>query len=341
MSPQVQESRSGSVASSGHERTALVLGVNGQDGSYLAETLLAEGYRVVGVGRQRDSRWVDQERDNFEYVECDLMDLDAFEVVLRSVVPHFAFHFAAVHGSSGFRYEDVWKAAHVVNTLSLHALLEYARTEGTGCRIVYASSAKVFGSPLAGVISEVTPFESTCIYSITKNAAHDLIRYYREHHSVAASTVFLFNHESPRHGSNFFIPKLVQDLAESILTSGPTSHSLDSLDFWCDWGDAREFMQLVAESVEIPGPVPDMVFGSGRTRLGTELVSELSARWGLDAPADARPDPNGSLSDEGFQVDISLLERTLGQRPRRSILETCDDILEMNHPKAWQALNDR
>ena len=122
MSPQVQESPSGSVASSGHERTTLVLGVNGQDGSYLAETLLAKGYRVVGVGRQQESRWVDPERDNFEYVECDLMDLDAFEVVLRSVVPHFAFHFAAVHGSSGFPYEDVWKAAHVVNTLSLHAL---------------------------------------------------------------------------------------------------------------------------------------------------------------------------------------------------------------------------
>ena len=120
MSPQVQESPSGSVASSGHERTTLVLGVNGQDGSYLAETLLAKGYRVVWVGRQQESRWVDPERDNFEYVKCDLMDLDAFEVVLRSVVPHFAFHFAAVHGSSGFPYEDVWKAAHVVNTLSLH-----------------------------------------------------------------------------------------------------------------------------------------------------------------------------------------------------------------------------
>ena len=314
-----------------------MLGVNGQDGSYLAETLLAKDYRVVGLGRQRESRWVDQKRDDFEYVECDLTDLDAFDLVLRSVGPDFAFHFAAVHGSSGFSYEDVWKAAHVVNTLSLHALLEYARTEGAGCRIVYASSAKVFGTRLAGVISEATPFASTCIYSITKNAAHDLIRYYREHHSVAASTVFLFNHESPRHGSNFFIPKLVQDLAESILTSGPTSHSLDSLNFWGDWGDAREFMELV---VEIPRAVPDMVIASGRTWHGADLVSELSARWGLDAPVGAPPNPHGSVSDGEFQVDISLLEKTLGQRPRRSILGTCDDILQTNHPKAWQALSD-
>ena len=340
MSPHAQESPSGSAASSGRDKTALVLGVNGQDGSYLAETLLAKGYRVVGVGRQREPRWVNQKRDDFEYVECDLTDLDAFDLVLRSVGPDFAFHFAAVHGASGFPYEDVWKAAHVVNTLSLHALLEYARTEAARCRIVFASSAKVFGSSLAGVISEVAPFDSTCIYSITKNAAHDLIRYYREHHNVAASTVFFFNHESPRHGSNFFIPKLVQDMAESILTSGSTPHSLDSLDFWCDWGDAREFMQLVAESVEIPGPVWDMIFASGRTWLGADLVSELSARWGLDAPADARPNPKRSVSDEGFQVDISLLEKTLGQRPRRSILETCDHILETNHPKAWQVLSD-
>jgi hypothetical protein len=82
-----------------------------------------------------------------------------------------------------------------------------------------------------------------------------------------------------------------------------------------------------------------MVFESGRTWLGAEFVGELSARWGLEAPADARPDPN-ALSDEGFQVDISLLERTPGHRPWRSILATCDDILEMNHPKAWQALSD-
>lgn len=340
MNPHAQKSPSGSSASPGREMTALVLGVNGQDGSYLAETLLAKEYRVVGVGRQRESRWVDQEHDDFEYVECDLTDLDAFDLVLRSMAPDFAFHFAAVHGSSGFPYEDAWKAAHVVNTLSLHALLEYARTKGTGCRIVYASSAKVFGSTLAGVISEATPFESTCIYSITKNAAHDLVRYYREHHDVAASTVFFFNHESPRHRSDFFIPKLVQDLAESLVTSVSTSQSLDSLNFWGDWGDAREFMELVAESIEIPQPVPDMVMASGRTWLGADLVSELSARWGLDNATGTHPDPNESLTHEAFQVDISLLEKTLGQRPRRSILETCDDILQTNHPKAWQALSD-
>ena len=121
-------------------------------------------------------------------------------------MPDVIFHFAAIHGAAGFNYEAVWPELHQVNTLSVHAVLDYIRAERRGCGLVYASSAKVFGTPPPSRIDESTPRLSTDLYSITKNAAHALIDYYRARHDVRASVLYLFNHESPRRARTISFP---------------------------------------------------------------------------------------------------------------------------------------
>jgi GDPmannose 4,6-dehydratase len=101
----------------------LVFGVNGQDGSYLAERLLIEGYRVVGVGRQITSRWLSQSCDNFTYYQCDLCKVDSVVDLIEKFSPDYIYHAAAIHGSSGFNYEAVWHSAHAVNSLTTNAVL--------------------------------------------------------------------------------------------------------------------------------------------------------------------------------------------------------------------------
>ncbi len=155
---------------------SLVLGVNGQDGSYLAKTLLARGHEVVGVGRAPDSAYARPE-PAFRYISADLRDTESFAGLIAEVAPDEAFHVAAIHGASGFSYEALWRDMMAVNVTTLHVLLEHARTAAPGMRIVYAGSSKIFPPPLSGVIDEESPVRATCLYGIGKIAARDLMTY--------------------------------------------------------------------------------------------------------------------------------------------------------------------
>lgn len=300
----------------GHGRTALVLGVNGQDGSYLAERLAHNGWRVAGTGRQAAVR-PELAGVLGAYHALDLNDLAALQQLLQAVQADAVFHTAAVHGAAGFRYEDVWLSAHTVNTLSLHAALEYARTARTSGRdvqVVYFSSAKAFGALDGRVIDETTPRVSTCIYSTTKNAAADLVQYYRNRHGTAASVVWLFNHESARRPAQFFVMQVLDALAKSLADRSHTA-TLGSLDFWCDWGHAQEYMTLIADGCDaLRGH--DVVLATGHTVWARDVVTELFASAGLavgDHITTATVQPRQPAAF--WRADPGKLERLVGARP--------------------------
>src|SRR5262249_7836743 len=157
----------------GTMQRSLVLGVNGQDGSYLAESLLRRGHHVTGIGRDPASRYTSAST-RFRYVSCDLVRFEDLARLINEIEFDFAFHFAAIHGADGFRYEAVWRDMMAVNVNSLHVLLEHARLKRPGMRVIYAGSCKIFPPPLAGTIDEMTPARATCLYSIGKIAGRDL-----------------------------------------------------------------------------------------------------------------------------------------------------------------------
>ncbi len=224
--------------------SALVLGVNGQDGSYIAEALLDRGCAVTGIGRQAVSRWVDPAR--FNYVQLDVANADPLSDLLARAMPDQIYHMAAVHGSAGHVYEDVWRQALAVNVGSVHTCLEHMRLRSPATRLFYPSSLKVFGNPPPTEIDETTPRVSSCLYSITKNAATELIHYYRAQHGSWAAVSYYFNHDSPRRPDSYFLPRLAAQIAASMRHTVPAP-GVATLDFWCDWGSSREFMEMTVD----------------------------------------------------------------------------------------------
>ena len=311
---------------------ALVLGVNGQDGSYLAEHMLARGYPVLGVGKQTASRYI-SEGNGFRYASLDLTDLTALDRILAAERPALLAHFAAVHGPSGFSYESAWRELHAVNVGVVHTLLEHVRTRAPGGRLLYPGSMKVFGTPLPVRITAETPRRTTCLYSLTKNASHELVDYYRERHGVQATIVHLFQHESPRRASEYFVPKAVAALAAALRGEG-AEFEPRTLAFHANWGDAREYMGLCADLLEAE-EAGDFLMAHESTWNGAEFVRALYARYGIPAPAIAE---GGTPIEPPFAVDTSPLARATGRRPVRGILEVCDWILEEVHGMDGRAL---
>lgn len=312
------------------ERRGLVIGVNGQDGSYLSEQLLLEGWRIVGLGRQSESRYV-PDSDRFTYKKIDLAhDAASFADLLSGLKPTHIFHFAAIHGSAGFQYEPHWQDALAVNVGSVHLCLEYIRTQNTAARLLYASSAKAFGDPLPQSISETTPKKSCCLYSITKNAASDLIDQYRRHHGVRATIAYFFNHESPRRSENYFFPRLLTHLA-CALKEKARPLPLRSLDFAVDWGSSAEYTKLAQLALELDAN-EDYVIATGHTWKGVEFVDALFRQWGLDWSKHIQLETSvGSAPVLTYRADISRLIAALGAGPQKSALDVANWILAENH----------
>jgi len=303
---------------------SLVLGVNGQDGSYLAETLLARGHEVVGVGRAAGSAHVPPS-PAFRYVCQDLRDTGALAALVAEVAPDQAFHVAAIHGASGFAYETWWRDMMAVNVMVLHVLLERARMAAPDMRIVYAGSSKIFPPPLSGVIEEESPVRATCLYGIGKIAARDLMTYYRAEHGVRSTNLILFNHESSRRPPEYLLPTLAR--AISAAKQDPAHRTtIKTLDFRVDWGAADEYMEIAADIAEKTGE-PEFVLASGTTWHGREAAKHLFALHGLDAerhlvetlaPGDPGP---------AFRVSLDRLEQAIGRKPQKDIGSIINEMI--------------
>lgn len=304
-------------------RRSVVLGANGQDGSILAEQLLARGDSVLGLGRQASSRFVSSQ-SGFEYGCIDLRDPRALTGALKEFRPSQAYHLAAVHGADGFPYEAVWADALAVNLGALHTLLEYARVSDPQMRIAYASSSKVFGTPLSGNIDEASPRRSDCLYSITKNGAEQLLEHYKRQHAIFGSIAYLFNHESERRGPQYFIPTIAAILAKSLSDSG-YRQSVRTLDFFCDWGSAHEYMKWFRELLELDTP-HNIIFATGNVRYARDFVAQLFERHGLVA-ADHVVEESDSGASEPFNVSVARRRSLITHEHSEDIFSVCDRIL--------------
>ena len=307
---------------------SLVLGVNGQDGSYLAESLLARGRRVVGVGRQEASRYVPNS-ENFSYRQLDIANIKELVLLLNELSPKKIFHVAAIHGSHGFNYEEKWLEAHSVNTLTVHAILEYLRCADGDGSLTYLSSSKAFSLPLPALVSETAERKSSCIYSITKNTATDLVHYYRATHGVSANVLWTFNHESIRRGEEYFIPKIVNCLASAIENPGH-NEEIFTLNFHTDWSDAAELMDIAIIASDIYSR-EDFILASGETTFARDLVKLIFAKFGLDYRNHVTEKNQGEFAVAGWRADINKMNSMLKRKPTISIYDTCLKMLESKY----------
>jgi GDPmannose 4,6-dehydratase len=293
-------------------RRALITGVAGQDGSYLAERLVAEGAEVVGVVRPPAGRELPNlaaVRDRIELVEVDLADAPGLDAAIRAVEPDELYHLAAptfVPAS----WEAPRGTLELIAGATATALLA---AHATGARIVVPSSPEIFGHPPVSPQDEETPQRPASPYGVAKLAAHELVRVLRERFDLHASAVITYNHESPRRPSRFVTRRITQGVA-AIVRGEADEIVLGDLEAVRDWSHARDVVDGMVAALRHPQP-GDYVLASGVGRTVREFAEAAFAAGGV-APA-VRVDPELVRPREPVPLvgDASRAHTTLGWRP--------------------------
>jgi len=259
---------------------ALITGVNGQDGSYLAEFLLQKGYHVVGTTLDRN---INQERilhlrEKIEIVETDLLAQTLLEDILRKCKPDEVYNLAARASSSEFWTQPVLTAE--LNALAVTRLLDAIRTVDRNVRFVQASSSEVFGNAAEVPQTEATPFHPRNPYGVAKAFGHWTTVIYRERYGLFACSSILYNHESPRRGLEFITRKVSHAVAK-IKLGQARELRLGNLESKRDWGFASDYVQAMWLMLQQPAP-DDYVVATGEAHSVRELCEVAFSHVGLN-----------------------------------------------------------
>ena len=299
-------------------RKALIIGYQGQDGSYLDDSLRSDGWAVSGLG-SRHLRMADGTVGG----AVALHDRPAVARMIEAVAPDVVYYLAAHHHSSQDRAvkDDSTALLSVDVNLSglvnvLHCLVNRPR-----CRLLYASSSHVFGAAIQSPQSETTPLDPATPYAVTKAAGMRFCRIYREEWGVFASSAILYNHESPRRPPNFLSRRLAHAVARIAFGSDETI-TVGSLDAGADWGYATDYIAAMRAVVDLPAP-GDFVVATGEFHTVRDFISEAFSAVGI-SDWQSRVVENGSLlarASLNLVGNAAKLRAATGWRPSVSFAE--------------------
>ena len=264
---------------------ALITGITGQDGSYLAEFLLSQGYEVHGIVRRvaledpehRLSRLVDV-MDRLHLHAASLESYASIHQVVEQVRPDECYHLAAQSFVS-YAFDDEFSTLNA-NINGTHFLLAALRRLASGCRFYFAGSSEMFGHAETVPQNERTPFHPRSSYGISKVAGFELTRNYREAYRMHCSSGILFNHESPRRGYEFVTRKISSGVARIRAGRGKELR-LGNLEAQRDWGHARLYVTAMWRMLQQPEP-DDYVVATGETHSVREFAEQAFSAAGLD-----------------------------------------------------------
>src|SRR2546430_15433984 len=302
-------------------KRALITGITGQDGSYLAELLLDKGYEVHGVVRRvaiedpEHRLWrILHLKDRLHLHAASLESLPSIYRVFQAVKPHECYHLAA-QSFVAYSFEDEFSTLNA-NINGTHHVLAALRDCAPDCRFYFAASSEMFGKVEEIPQTEQTPFHPRSAYGISKVAGFHLARNYREAYGIRASSGILYNHESPRRGFEFVTRKVTSHAAR-IKLGLVKEVRLGNLDAKRDWGHAREYVQAMWLMLQQAEP-DDYVIATGQTHTVREFAELAFAEAGLDYSGYVVPDPDLFRPAEVnlLQGDASKARQKLGWEHR-------------------------
>jgi len=266
-------------------KRALITGITGQDGSYLAELLLGKGYEVHGIVRRvaiedpEHRLWrILHLKDRVTLHAASLESLPSIYRVFQAVKPDECYHLAA-QSFVAYSFEDEFSTLNA-NINGTHYVLAALRDCAPGCRFYFAASSEMFGKVAQVPQTETTPFHPRSAYGISKVAGFDLTRNYREAYGIKASSGILYNHESPRRGFEFVTRKITSNAARIKLGLAKEVR-LGNLDARRDWGHAREYVRAMWMMLQQEDP-DDYVIATGEQHTVREFAEAAFSHAGLD-----------------------------------------------------------
>jgi GDPmannose 4,6-dehydratase len=298
-------------------RKAFITGITGQDGSYLAEFLLAKGYEVHGLVRRSSSfnTWrIDRIRDRVRLHYGDLVDTYSLVRTLETIQPDEVYNLAAQsHVRVSF---DMPEYTADVTAVGVLRLLDAVRELKMNVRVYQAGSSEMFGKVHETPQRETTPFHPRSPYAAAKVFAHYMAMNYRESYGMHISNGILFNHESPRRGENFVTRKITLGLA-AIKQGRARELKLGNLEAKRDWGFAGDYVEAMWLMLQQPTP-DDYVVATGETHSVQEFLEEACAYAGLDWRQHVKIDPKYFRPAEVDLLlgDASKASKVLGWKPK-------------------------
>lgn len=275
-------------------KKALITGIAGQDGSYLAELLLSKGYEVHGIVRRVAIEDTEHKLRNIAHLlkrtvlhAGSLDNVLSLIKIIKDVQPDECYHLASSSFVS-YSFDDEISILNN-NVNSTHYLLAAIKEFAPHCRFYFAGSSEMFGNVDHSPQNETTPFNPRSIYGISKVAGYHLAKNYRTQYDLFTSMGILYNHESPRRGYEFVTRKIVSAAVKIKL--GLQDHlQLGNLDAWRDWGYAPDYVQAMWLMLQAEAP-GEYVIASGETHSVREFVETAFSIAGLDYQQYVRTDP--------------------------------------------------
>ncbi|MDP6410603.1 MAG: GDP-mannose 4,6-dehydratase [Planctomycetota bacterium] len=311
------------------ERRALITGITGQDGSYLAEFLLGLGYQVYGLLRRSSSPRLDRVehlRERIHFVGGDLLDQSSLVRALQEARPREVYNLAAQSFVPTSFAEPVHTAE--VNAVGVVRLLEALRQVAPEARMYQASTSEMFGKVVASPQDELTPFYPRSPYGVSKVYAHWAVVNHREAFDLFTCSGILFNHESPRRGEEFVTQKVAGAVAR--IERGLASEVvLGNLEARRDWGHAADYVRGMWAMLQCDEP-DDFVIATGTTRSVADLCEAAFACIGRDWRDHVRTDPAfiRPADVELLVGDASKARRELGWEPEICFENLISEMVE-------------
>ena len=301
------------------DRRALITGITGQDGSYLAELLLEKGYEVHGMVRRSSTETfqrLESFRDDIVLHTGDLLDQRSLVDVMRECEPHEIYNLAAMSFVAASWSQPVLTAEFTATGVT--RMLEAMREVAPEARFYQASSSEMFGKVREVPQRESTPFYPRSPYGVAKCYGHFITVNYRESYDLFACSGLLFNHESERRGLEFVTRKVTHGAA-AIKLGLAEELALGNLDAERDWGYAKDYVEAMWLMLQEDEP-DDYVIATGESHSVRDLVKIAFARAGLDPDAHVRLDPRflRPAEVEHLVGDASKARDKLGWEPRTS-----------------------
>ena len=303
-------------------KRALITGITGQDGSYLAELLLEKGYDVHGMVRRSSSETFQRLqgfRDDITLHSGDLLDQRSLVDVMRACEPHEIYNLAAMSFVGASWTQPVLTSEF--SGIGATRMLEAMREVAPEARFYQASSSEMFGQVLEVPQTEKTPFYPRSPYGVAKVYGHFITVNYRESYDLFACSGILFNHESPRRGLEFVTRKVTHGAA-AIKLGLQTELALGNLDAERDWGYAKDYVEAMWLMLQQDEP-DDFVISTGETHSVRELVDVSFEHLGLNPDDHIRIDPKYMRPAEVEHLigDATKAKEKLGWVPRTSFAE--------------------
>lgn len=320
------------------KKVAVIFGAGGQDGSYLAEYLKSLNYEVHGmirrnsVSEHQSSRLDDLLKSGDVFTHYgDLLDVSSIENILNIAKPDEVYNLAAQsHVRISF---DISQFTTQVNALGVLNVLEACRKICPNARLYQASSSEMFGNSVDadGFQRETTPMHPVSPYGCSKLFGYSIFRNYRNSYKMFASNGILFNHESPRRGSNFVTSKVIK-AAVRISLGLQDSLELGNMDSYRDWGHSKDYVRAMHLILQQDKP-DDFVISTMQTHSVRELVELTFSNLGLDYTKYVTQNPKFLRPEElkYLKGDSTKARTVLGWKPEYSFESLVEDMIQ-----SWQ-----